>query len=200
MDKLTGDEVTNCRFERHSQIMGKLKRRLASAALALALAALCLQSVDLLNSRTQVLTQAEQKTRNHAASLLYAKLATLSQPYERSDITRTVHQFISNDPVIAGATVFDRHGQLVAQMGGGNDQLLEQPLGQSLARVPIKSGDVHVGHVLLSFQSTRSLTELVFHYVALASALVLLSMLFIWLISHGARALLSMLRQAVNFH
>ena len=181
---------------KHKDTSGKGK--LASTALALTLSALCLQSIDSLSTRTQILTESKQAVRNRAASSLYAKLATLPQPYKRSDITRTVHQFISQDSVADGATVFDTQGLLVAQLGKGNDRLLEQPFGQSIARIPIKSSDAHAGHVLLRFQSVRSLSESVFHYAALASALVLLCMLAVWLLSHGTRALFSVLRQPVD--
>lgn len=178
--------------------MGKLNGKLVSAALALALSALCLQSIDSLSTRTQVLTESKQEDRNRAASTLYARLAIMPQPYERSDITRTVHQFITEDSLADGATVFDTHGRLVAQLGRGNDRLLQQPFGQSSARIPLKSGDAPAGYVLLSFQPNRSLAESVFHYAALASVLVLLCMLFVWLLSHGVRALFSTLRQPVD--
>lgn len=180
--------------------MGKLKGKLASTALALTLSALCLQSIDSLSTRAQILTESEQNVRNRAASSLYAKLATLSQPYNRAEISRTVHHFISNDTAVEGATVFDTQGHLVVQLGQGNDRLLKQPFNQSTARIPIRSSDAHAGHVLLSFQSAQSLTESVLHYTALASALVLLCMLAIWLLSHGARALFSILRASLSFH
>ena len=178
--------------------MGRLKGRLAITALALALSALCLQSIIALNTSTRDLTESEQTIRNQAASALYAKLATLPQPATLSDITRTVHDFISNDVHADGATLYAPQGRLFAQLGQGNDLLLEQPFGQSMARIPIRTGDTHAGHILLSFQPTRSNAESVFHYAAIATALVLLSILVIALLSHGARTLLSMVSTPVD--
>ena len=178
--------------------MAILKGRLVSTAVALTLSVLCLQSINALNTSSKILTESEQNSRNRAASLLYAKLATLQQPSAQSDITRTVHEFISDNTFADGATLFNPQGHLIVQLGRGNDLLLEQPYGPSTARIPVQSGNSHAGHVLLSFQPARSNTESVFHYAAMATALVMLSTLIIWLLSHGARTLLSMLRRPAD--
>ena len=178
--------------------MGIVRGKLASTALLLALSVLCLQSIDALNTSTKALTESEQTARNRAASSLYAKLATLPRPATQSDLTRAVHTFINTDSYADGATLFDPKGRLVAQLGRGNDQLLARPPGQSITHIPIKSGDSHVGHVLLNFRPARSNVESVVHHAAMASALVMLGMLTIGLLSLGARTVFSMLRAPVD--
>ncbi len=106
--------------------------------------------------------------------------------------------FIRQDKRVDGATLFDAQGRLVAQLGKGNDSLLEHPVGKPVARIPVKSGDTDFGHALLSFRSTQSTVETAFHYISLAGASVLLTMLIIGLLSMYSRAAIVLLKRRQN--
>lgn len=166
--------------------------KLVSTALALALIAFCVQSIHGLSTRIHTITEDEQIARNHVASSLYARLATMPQPYKRTEIKRAIHEFISENKQVRGATLFDAQGRLVAQLGQGNDQLLTHPRGLATARVPVKPSQTDAGHVLLNFRSGHTLTDSLFYHAALASALVLLCILLVWIMWYWGRILLSM--------
>jgi hypothetical protein len=136
----------------------------------------CLVTLIKLTGYRTATNQADWSQRNKSASSFYADIATLSAPLSVSDITFTVHEFVRNTNNVKGATLFDSSGQLMAQIGSGNDALTKRRDSNS-ATIPIKSSGSHYGHAVLAFEQTDTRLLNIFFYITLAVFSALLAAL-----------------------
>jgi len=147
----------------------------------------CLLLIDALINEHDSLSEADHIARNRAASELYLTLATLAQPVTSSDIKRTLLSVVREDDRIQGATLFDVKGQLVAQLGTGNDKLLQRPAIPT-ARIPIRSTDNALyGHAVLAFKPHKDSWNSAFHSIAAIAICALLVVVIIGLLKMHRR-------------
>ncbi|MFK7860398.1 MAG: hypothetical protein AB8B64_16385 [Granulosicoccus sp.] len=162
-------------------ILSRFKRtrclKALGSILLLIIIACCLVSIDTLNKDQTRISEIERNARNASASALYITLATLHRPATTSDITHALLQVIRNDELIRGATLLDANGKLLAQLGSGNDSLLQHPTSPLTARIPISSTESELfGHALVAFQPARGNLAIASHYVALSALAILLAL------------------------
>ena len=170
-----------------------MNSRLGLTAAALAVSFLCLHSIDSLTISRTLLSESDRSARNETASRLYAELASLEQPSTTSDITHALHDFVRQNSLVSGVSVFDNRGRLIVQLGNGNDSLLDSTaMTPSPARIPIESAGSGKGYALLSFRNAIEPMKTATHYGALALASVMLTMLIVTMLSTLVRLLLAL--------
>ncbi|MFK7992550.1 MAG: hypothetical protein AB8B87_00330 [Granulosicoccus sp.] len=151
--------------------------KLLTGTLMLVIGAFCLQSIIVLNNTQARISASERELHNSSASALYVRLATLEQPASKGDITRILRDFIRNDDRVKGTTLLDAEGLLVAQLGTGNDSLLQHPTSTPIARIPIRSTDRELyGHAIVAFRPAQHRLNRVGHYMALTTASAILTL------------------------
>ena len=160
-----------------------------TSVLMLVVAALCLLSIDSLTNGKTRIPESERDTQNTAASALYVSLASLKQPATTTDITRTLLAFTRQHDSVGGTTLLDAQGQLVAQLGSGNDHLMPHPADNPTARIPILAADNKLlGHVVVAFKPARDNLTVMFHYVTIITvSAILVSALMVLLCLHLKR-------------
>jgi hypothetical protein len=158
-----------------------LRRLIISCVLLIAIS-LCIKSLAALSIGQTNLTQIEQDARNASASSLYLRLTRLEAPIDTASITQATHEFIRDDKLTRGATLLNANGELIAQLGSGNEALSNQLTGTHTARIPIQQdGELHA-HVILAFTPSSNQRELPFQYLAFGAILVtsLLLIAMLW--------------------
>ena len=164
-----------------------MKNTFVLAAFAIAISIACLLLMDLLASNRSDSNQIEQSRRNALASSLYANLATLPASPGKSEITRTLYEFVTEHDQAIGATLLDGNGHLIAQLGGGNDALSEHFSGSNTAKIPIKNNGKRYGHVVLAFKYPGTRFGTVIYYVLLGVLSIVLASLLCGLMAAHSR-------------
>ena len=124
--------------------------------------------------------------RNQIASALYASLATLPQPVTISDVARELNVFIQNESRVTGATLVDTKGQLLVQVGSGNEMLaLGTHAADSgrlpTARIPVASEGRPFASAVLTFKTSSHADSPAWPLYTLAGIVTIMILVFAYI-------------------
>lgn len=167
-----------------------------TSLLMLVVATLSVMSIDSLTEDHTRISESERDAQNTIASALYINLAALAQPITTSDITPMLLDFIRQDERVRGTTLLDSSGELIAQLGSGNDGLVQHPTHMPTARIPIRSANNGLyGHVVIAFRPAKDKLNETFHYVAITAISTMLTLALSGLLYMHWKLLRSLIRR-----